>query len=69
MKLVVENCEENPDFGAEIIEKMVELLDKITPTDFIIKAAVWIFGEIGSNNSFIADQDVVFQHLTRLLDN
>lgn len=27
---------------------MSELLNKIVPTDFIIKAAVWIFGEVGS---------------------
>jgi hypothetical protein len=28
--------------------KMVELLGKVVPTDFIIKAAVWILGEVGS---------------------
>lgn len=27
---------------------MKELLDKVVPTDFIIKASAWIFGEIGS---------------------
>ncbi len=48
LKLVVENVEEDPTFGTEIIDKMTELLGKIVPTDFIIKAAAWIFGEIGS---------------------
>lgn len=28
---------------------MKELLSKNTPTDFIIKVAVWILGEIGSS--------------------
>lgn len=28
---------------------MVELMDKITPTDFVIKAVTWIVGEIGSS--------------------
>lgn len=30
---------------------MTELLGKIVPTDFIIKAAAWIFGEVGSGTS------------------
>lgn len=45
---MVENCEEDPSFGTEIIQKMTELMKKIVPTDFIIKASVWILGEIGS---------------------
>lgn len=28
---------------------MIELMDKIVPTDFVIKAATWIVGEIGSS--------------------
>ena len=28
---------------------MIESVDKIVPTDFLIKAATWIIGEIGSS--------------------
>ncbi len=28
---------------------MTELMDKIVPTDFVIKAVAWIVGEIGSS--------------------
>lgn len=28
---------------------MTELMDKIVPTDFVIKAVSWIVGEIGSS--------------------
>jgi hypothetical protein len=28
---------------------MIELLEKIVPTDFVIKAAVWVIGEVGSD--------------------
>jgi hypothetical protein len=28
---------------------MIELMDKIVPTDFVIKAVTWIIGEIGSS--------------------
>lgn len=28
---------------------MVELIDKIVPTDFVIKAVSWIIGEIGAD--------------------
>ena len=40
----MENCDEDPSFVAEIIEKMKELLNKIVPTDFIIKISGWVFG-------------------------
>jgi AP-4 complex subunit epsilon-1 len=48
LKLVMEKCEEDPGFGEEIMGKMKELLTKVVPTDFIIKATVWVLGEIGS---------------------
>jgi len=28
---------------------MIELIDKIVPTDFVIKAVSWVIGEIGSS--------------------
>jgi len=28
---------------------MIELIDKVVPTDFVIKAVVWVIGEIGSS--------------------
>ena len=49
LKLVVENYTSNASFGEEIIEKMLELLDKVVPTDFVIKITTWIIGEIGSS--------------------
>lgn len=30
--------------------KMKELLEKVVPTDFIIKAATWVLGEVGSSH-------------------
>lgn len=36
-------------FGQEIVLKMNELIDKNGPTDFVIKVAVWVLGEIGSS--------------------
>jgi hypothetical protein len=47
--LVIENYNEDHSFGEEIINKMKGLLDRVIPTDFIIKAIVWILGEIGSS--------------------
>jgi hypothetical protein len=49
LRLVSENYNSHENFGEEIIVKMVELMDKITPTDFVIKAVTWIVGEIGSS--------------------
>ena len=49
LKLVVENCEEDEAFSQEIIGKMLQLMNKVVPTDFIIKAVSWILGEIGSS--------------------
>jgi hypothetical protein len=49
LRLVVENYQESYEFGEEIINKMKELLQKNTPTDFVIRVAVWILGEIGSS--------------------
>lgn len=46
---------------------MVDLLGKLVPTDFIIKLAAWIMGEIGSNSGLIADYQPVFNHLIDLL--
>ena len=28
---------------------MIELIEKIVPTDFVIKATSWVVGEIGSS--------------------
>jgi hypothetical protein len=28
---------------------MIELIDKIVPTDFVVKAVSWVIGEIGSS--------------------
>jgi len=47
--LVVENYNSHQNFGEEIIIKMIELIDKIVPTDFVIKAVSWVIGEIGSS--------------------
>lgn len=44
LRLVVESYTEEKAFGQEIITKMKELLNKNSPTDFIIKLAVWILG-------------------------
>lgn len=49
LKLVIENYNDNESFGKDIIIKMIELMDKIVPTDFVIKAVTWIIGEIGSS--------------------
>jgi hypothetical protein len=49
LRLVVENYQESHEFGEEIINKMKDLLQKNTPTDFVIRVAVWILGEIGSS--------------------
>lgn len=44
-----ENYQSHSNFGEEIVVKMIELLEKIAPTDFVIKAASWVIGEIGSD--------------------
>ena len=49
LRLVVENYEENKEFGPEIINKMISLQEKIVPTDFILKVSNWIIGELGSS--------------------
>jgi hypothetical protein len=36
---------------------MVELLRKVVPSDFIIKAVSWIIGEIGAN--YVADPEKI----------
>lgn len=49
LRLVVENYNEAREFGAEIIAKMKGVLEKGGVTDFTVKLAVWILGEIGSS--------------------
>ena len=38
---------------------MLELTEKVVPTDFIIKVFAWILGEIGSN--YVADPQRIEQ--------
>lgn len=63
LKLVMENCDEDPSFIGDIVEKMKELLNKIVPTDFIIKVSSWVFGEMGSR---LTEADEI-QTLTELI--
>lgn len=44
LRLVQENYTNQESFGEEIIVKMLELIDKIVPTDFVIKATSWVVG-------------------------
>lgn len=44
LRLVIENYHSHENFGEEIVVKMIELLEKIVPTDFVIKAASWVIG-------------------------
>lgn len=48
LKLVVENYNEDNEFGRLIIESNMNLLERVQPTDLIIKMVSWIFGEIGA---------------------
>lgn len=49
LRLVIENYHSHENFGKQIVVKMIELLEKIVPTDFVIKAAAWVIGEVGSD--------------------
>lgn len=49
LRLVIENYHSHENFGEQIVVKMIELLEKIVPTDFVIKAAAWVIGEVGSD--------------------
>jgi AP-4 complex subunit epsilon-1 len=49
LKLVADNYKEDNEFGALIIQSNMSLLERVQPTDLIIKMISWIFGEIGSN--------------------
>jgi AP-4 complex subunit epsilon-1 len=49
LRLVIENYRSNLSFGEEIVVKMIELIEKAVPTDFVIKAATWVIGEVGSD--------------------
>lgn len=40
----MENYNSHLNFGEEIVVKMIELIEKVVPTDFVIKAATWVIG-------------------------
>ncbi len=44
---------------------MIELLEKIAPTDFVIKAASWVIGEIGSD--FYKNSGEKLQQLSKIV--
>lgn len=68
LKLVMENCDEDPSFVGEIIEKMKELLNKIVPTDFIIKISAWVFGEMGSRLPDIEEVHKITENILSMLE-
>ena len=44
---------------------MIELLEKVVPTDFVVKIATWIIGEIGS--SYYADDPDKLAELVKIV--
>lgn len=65
LKLVADNYQENQDFGTLIIDSNMSLLERVQPTDLIIKMVSWIFGEIGS--SVYANNSEQLQEIAEVL--
>ena len=65
LRLVMENYNSHLNFGEEIVLKMIELIEKVVPTDFVLKAATWVIGEVGAD--YYRDSPDKLEQLARIV--